>query len=115
MRHRKQGRKFGRKKGQRQALLTSLAHNLIIKEKITTTLEKAKELKKNAERFVSYGKKQNLAGLRLLLKNLPKVSAYKVYNQLARQYEGRNGGYLRIIKTQNQRRDSAQMARIEFV
>lgn len=115
MKHRKRGRKFGREKGQRHAFLTGLAHNLIIKEKMTTTLERAKELKSFTERFVSYGKKQNLAGLRLLLKNLPKTSAYKVYNQLARQYDGRNGGYLRIIKTARTRRDSAEMARIEFV
>jgi large subunit ribosomal protein L17 len=116
MRHQNQGKKFGRKKGQRKAFLKGLAHNLISYEKITTTEARAKEVKKMVERLISYGKKQNIAGLRLLLKYLPKKSAYKVYNELAVRYKERKGGFLRIIKISKARKnDGAKMVRIEFV
>ncbi len=116
MKHLKKGRKFGLKKGKRRAFKRGLAHNLIMKEKILTTEARAKELKKIAERLVSYGKKGNVAGLRLLLKYLPKPSAYKLYHELAPRYLERQGGYTRIVKTLKSRKsDGAKMAYIEFV
>jgi len=82
MRHKKEGRKFGRKRGQRKAFLKSLAHNLISHEKIMTTEARATEVRKFVERLITYGKKQNLIGLRLLLKYFPKKALTKVIMKL---------------------------------
>lgn len=116
MKHLKKGRKFGRKKGQRRAFLKTLAHNLALNEKILTTEARAKELKKFMDQLVGYGKKENIHGLRLLLKQLPKSSAYRIYHEIAPRYRDRLGGYTRITKCLKPRKsDGAKMAYIEFV
>lgn len=115
MRHGKENRKFGLKRGQRRAFLKSLEHNLIMRERMQTTEARAKEIRPMMERLVSYAKKQNLPAFRLLLKKLPKVSANKIYYEIAPRYQDRNGGYLRIIKNSGSRTDGAKMATIEFV
>jgi large subunit ribosomal protein L17 len=116
MRHLKKGRKFGRMRGQRKSFLKSLANNLVRHGKILTTESRAKELKAFIERLITRGKKQNLAGLRLLLQKLPKDSAYKLYHEIAPRYAGRVGGYSRIIKlTKRRQSDGSKMAYIEFV
>lgn len=116
MRHLKKGRKFHRKKGQRTALLKTLAGNLIIEEKITTTEAKAKEIKSRVEKLTTLAKKQKLADLRLLMSRLPKKSAQKLFYEIAPRYASRRGGYLRIVKRGVQRKkDGSKMAVIEFV
>jgi len=116
VKHLKKGRKFGRKKGQRRALLRNLAVQLIEKEKIKVTEAKAKELRSLVERLISYGKKQNLAALRSLFQYLPRSAAYKLYYELAPRYLSRKGGYTQIIKESHLRRhDAAKMAIIKFV
>ncbi len=116
MRHLKKGRKFHRKKGQRQALFKSLINNLILKEKIETTEAKAKEIKPLIEKLITLGKKQNLASFKILLSRLSKKSAQKIYHQIAPRYQDRKGGYARIIKSVKRRKDDgAKMAIIEFV
>ncbi|MBI4119590.1 MAG: 50S ribosomal protein L17 [Parcubacteria group bacterium] len=116
MRHRKQGRKFGRQKGQRRAFLKGLAHNLIMKERIATTEARAKEIRPRVEKLVTLAKKQNLASFRLLLARLPEKSAQKLYYDIAPRYRERKGGYLRLIKgAKRRKRDAAQMSVIEFV
>src|SRR3989344_4313353 len=111
MRHLKKGRKFGLKRGQKKAFLKILANNLIQREKILTTEARAKELKPHIERFITYGKKQNLAALRILLQKLPKSAAYKLYHELAPRYLNRNGGYTRIVKNSKLRKnDGSKMA-----
>lgn len=116
MRHANKGRKFGRERGQRKAFLRNLAGQLVTRERITTTEARAKELRGIVERLVTYGKRQNVAGLRLLMRKIPKTAAYKVYHELAGRYEKRAGGYTRIIKRARARRnDGAKMATIEFV
>ncbi|MCL4399894.1 50S ribosomal protein L17 [Patescibacteria group bacterium] len=116
MRHLKKGRKFGLKRGQRKSFLKVLVNNLISHEHIMTTEARAKEIRKITERYVTYGKKQNLAGMKLLLKYLPKKSAYKIYHDIAPRYAKRNGGYLRILKMASSRKnDGSKMAKIEFV
>jgi|ERR1051325_9863493 large subunit ribosomal protein L17 len=116
MRHANKNRKFGLKKGPRRAFLRILSQNLIRDEKIVTTEARAKELRKIVERYVTYAKQQNLAGMRLLLKNLPKGAAYKIYHEIAPRYANRTGGYTRIIKRAKARvNDGSKMARIEFV
>lgn len=115
MKHLKKGRKFGRRRGQRRAFLKTLAHNLIMNEKIVTTEARAKEIRPKVERMITHAKKQNLAALRLLIKKLPKTSAFKIYYEIAPRYQKRAGGYLRIVKSSKLRRDAASMTTIEFV
>jgi len=116
MRHLKKGRKLGRKKGQRKALLNTLAVSLIQHGKIKTTEAKAKELRPFVERMITYGKRQDLQGLRRIMKRLPKEAAFKLYHEIAPQYSNRNGGYTRITKLGLRRvNDGAKMATIEFV
>ena len=115
MRHSKENRKFGLKRGQRRAFLKILEHNLIMKERMRTTEARAKEIRPMVERLVSHAKKQNLASFRLLLKKLPKVSANKIYYEIAPRYQSRSGGYLRIVKSGGSRNDGAKLATIEFV
>ncbi|MEK7169484.1 MAG: 50S ribosomal protein L17 [Patescibacteria group bacterium] len=110
------GRKFGLKKGPRRSFLRILANNLVSHEKITTTEARAKELKGIVERYITYGKQQNLAGMKLLLEKLPKAAAYKVYHEIAPRYKERKGGYTRVVKTVTPRKhDGSKMAVIEFV
>ncbi len=97
MRHHKKGRKFGRIRGRRKSFIAGLINNLVIKEKIKTTEARAKELKPRVEKLVTLGKKQNLASLRLLRSRLPAKSAGKIYYEIAPRYQGRKGGYTRIL------------------
>ncbi|MBI5147935.1 MAG: 50S ribosomal protein L17 [Parcubacteria group bacterium] len=116
MRHLKKGRKFGKKTGRRRSFLKGIAHNLIMEEKIETTTARAKEIKPKVEKMVTLGKKQNLAGLRLLLSRLPQKSAEKIYYEIAPRYKNRRGGYLRIIKgTGTRKRDGVLKSIVEFV
>lgn len=116
MRHLKKGRKFGLKRGRRRAFLRILAGNFIQRERILTTEARAKEIKSFVEKFITHGKKQNIAALRLLMSKLPKSAAYKVYHEIAPRYQKRKGGYTRIIKQATARsRDGSKMAVIEFV
>lgn len=116
MKHQKEGRKFGRKRGQRAAFKKGLAANLIVRRKITTTEARAKEIRPIVERYVTHAKKQNLASLRFLLAKLPKAAVYTLYHDIAPKYAERKGGYTRITKLVKRRvHDAAPMAVIEFV
>lgn len=96
--------------------MKGLANNLIMKEKMETTVARAKEVKPIVERFVTIAKKQQLASLRRLISKLPKQAANKLYYEIAPRYQDRKGGYLRVIKKSTARkRDSAPKATIEFV
>ena len=91
-------------------------HNLIMENKIQTTEARAKEIRPMIEKLVTVAKKGDLAALRLLMKRIPKDSAYKLYNEIAPKYKDRNGGYLRIVKTSELRkRDGSAKVVIEFV
>jgi len=116
MKHKVRGRKFHRKKGQRNALLKILANNLIIKEKIETTNAKAKEIKPIVEKLVTLAKKNNLGAFRILLSRLPRKATQKIFYDLAPRYKDRKGGYLRIIKGTKPRRKDATIVSIkEFI
>jgi large subunit ribosomal protein L17 len=116
MRHLKKGRKLKRKRGQRQALLNTLAVSLIKYGKIKTTEAKAKELRPFIERLVTYGKKQDVSNLRRIMKFIPKDFALKVQNEIAPRYIDRKGGYTRVTKLAQRRvNDGSEMATIEFV
>lgn len=110
-------RKFHRKKGARRSFLRGLANNLIDKGKIETTETRAKAIRPVVERLVTIAKKQQLAGLRLLISRLSnKNTAQKLFYEIAPRYKERAGGYLRIIKQGRfRKRDAAPLATIEFI
>ena len=115
MRKRKKGRKFARKKDQRRALRKTLAGSLIEKQRIKTTLAKAKELRPFIEKLVTHARKQDVAAMRYLLRHLPKKPAKKLLDNIAPKFKDRPGGYTRIIKMGARKSDSAKLAVIEFV
>jgi large subunit ribosomal protein L17 len=114
-RHGYKGRKFGRERDQREALIKSLAESLILHESIETTLEKAKDLRPYVEKLVTKAKKGGLHNRRQVIKSLQTLdAAHKLVDEIAPKIE-RSSGYLRIEKTETRRGDNAQMARISFV
>lgn len=116
MRHRVDGRSFGRTTNQRKALLRSLLGSLFEHERIETTVAKAKEVKRIAEKLITLGIKGNLHAKRLALSYLPnRASISKLFSDIAPRLSGRNGGYLRIVQTRNRVKDAAPMAVLEFV
>ncbi len=116
MRHHSVTRKFGREKHQRNALMRSLARNLINENKITTTLPKAKELRPFIEKLVTKAKAGTIGSRRLLISKIGGVKESKtLLETIAPRYKDRKGGYTRIIKTSNRKLDATPMALIEFV
>lgn len=115
MRHANANRKFGRERGQRKALLKSLAHNLVVKGKIQTTEAKAKEVRPFVEKLVTLSKKETPASRRLLEARVGKTAAKKLVSSLSATYKTRAGGYTRITKLVRRDSDGAPMAVIEFV
>ena len=114
--HRIAGRKLSRYRDQRIALLRGLVSELILHEKITTTLAKAKETRVVAEKLITHGKKGTLHHRRLALSQVPnKQTVEKVFDDVAPRYEDRQGGYTRIIKLGPRQGDAAEMAIIELV
>lgn len=117
MRHGNSKRKFGRVKNKRNALLNSLALNLIVRGKIKTTEPKAKELRPFIEKLVTQAKKDTLATRRLIKSKLsnrnPEVK--KLFEVIAPKYMDRSGGYTRVLKLGARKSDGAKMAHIEFV
>ncbi len=114
-RHGYQGRKLGRERDQRTALIRSLSIALIEHGSIETTLPKAKELRPNFEKLVSKARKGDLHNRRLLVSKLGSVpAAHKLVEQIAPAMQ-RTSGYLRIERTALRRGDNSQMARISFV
>ena len=114
--HRVAGRKLSRYRDQRIALLRGLVSELILHEKITTTLAKAKETRVVAEKLITHGKKGTLHHRRLALSQVPnKQTVEKVFDDVAPRYEERQGGYTRIIKLGPRQGDAAEMAIIELV
>ena len=115
MRHGNVNRKFGREKGQRAALLRSLARSLVLRGTMRTTLAKAKEIRPLVEKMVTRGMTGTLASRRLLIASLGDERVAGKLIKTAEGYKGRPGGYLRITKMGPRKGDAAQMAVIEFV
>jgi len=117
MRHHNSKRKFGRGKVQRNALLNSLALNLIVREKIKTTEPKAKELRPFIEKLITHAKRGDLATRRVVIGKLSNRSreVKKLFEVLAKRYTDVKGGYTRILKLGARKSDGAKMAIIEFV
>ena len=110
-------RKLGRDNKHRRSMLASLTKQLILNESITTTETRAKEVRKCFDKMVTYGKKNNLVSRRLALAFLhnDEECVNKVFNDLAKRYENRQGGYTRIIKTEERRGDNALMVILKLV
>ena len=116
MRHLKAGRKFGRTSAHRKALFRNMVTALIGRERIRTTLAKAKELRGKVEKTITLGKKGTLHARRHALRLVAdKDSLKKVFGPLAERYANRPGGYTRIIKLGHRLGDDAPMAFIELV
>lgn len=116
MRHRVSGKLFGRTANQRKALLRGLIASLFEHQRIETTLAKAKETKKLAERIITLGIRGDLHAKRVALSHVPNRSSIaKLFNEIAPRFSGRNGGYLRLVQTRNRVNDGAPMAVLEFV
>ncbi|MCK4473870.1 50S ribosomal protein L17 [Candidatus Parcubacteria bacterium] len=115
MRKRKKGRKLSRERNQRIALLKTLASALFLKEKIKTTEAKAKEVSGFAAKFITRAKKKDLAATRYVLRFFTKKLAKKLVEEIAPRYKNRSGGYTKIIKLGERKRDGAKMAIIELV
>ena len=116
MRHKKGYRKLGKNTKQRKALLKGLAISLFEHGRITTTLPKAKELRRYAERLVTIAKRQDPFAHRLVFSRLQnKEITKKLLADYGPKYEERPGGYTRIIKRGRRQGDQAEMAYIEMV
>ena len=119
MKHGRKGKKLNRTSSHRKALMSNLVSSLIIHKQIITTDAKAKELRRYAERLVTYAKKNNLHGRRLILKGIKgsnnKSLANILIHEIAPIYKDRNGGYTRIIKLANRKNDDSLVSIIEFV
>ena len=116
MRHKLGYKKLNRTSEHRKALIKNMLNSLIKYEQITTTLPKARVLKPQADKIITLGKKNNLQNTKILISKLQDTkSANKVKKTLAKRYEGRKGGYTRIIKSGYRYGDNAPLAVIEFV
>jgi large subunit ribosomal protein L17 len=118
MRHRLEGKKFGREKAHRTAMFRNLVKSMIISPngRIETTEVKAKSLRSVVERLITYAKKDSVATRRLAYSVLGNRTLVKrLFEEVAPQMQDRNGGYTRVLKTGYRKGDSAPMAIIEFV
>ncbi len=116
MRHKVDGRLFGRPANQRKALLRGIVTALFEQQRIETTVAKAKEAKRIAERMITFGIKGDLHSKRQVLSYVTdRDTASKLFSEIAPRFQGRNGGYLRIVHTRQRLKDSAPMAILEFV
>ena len=116
MKHNIKNKKLNKTTSHRKAMFMNMSNALIKHEQITTTLAKAKELRRFVEKIITLGKKGNLISKRKTISILQdnKMSK-KVFDILAERYKNRNGGYTRIIKLGNRFGDNAPTAVIEFV
>ena len=116
MRHRKSGRHLNRTRSHRQAMFKNMAVSLFEHEIITTTLPKAKELRRVAEPLITLAKEDSVANRRLAFsRTRSKEAVGKLFNELGPRYQERNGGYLRILKCGFRAGDNAPMAYVELV
>lgn len=116
MRHRHSGRQFNRNSSHRKAMFRNMVSSLVEHELIKTTLPKAKELRSYAEPLITLAKVDSVANRRLAFDRLRnKSSVGKLFNELGPRYEGRPGGYLRILKCGYRAGDKAPMAYVELV
>jgi large subunit ribosomal protein L17 len=116
MRHGDGLRKLGRTTTHRLAMLRNMTVSLLRHEEITTTLPKAKELRRVVEPMITLGKKPSLANRRLAFDRLrDRDIVAKLFDDLGPRYAKRNGGYLRILKTGFRKGDNAPLALVTLM
>ena len=116
MRHRQSGRKLNRNSSHRKAMFSNMAASLMRHEVISTTLPKAKELRRVAEPLITMAKSDSVHKRRLAFARLrDRDVVTKLFNELGPRYQNRPGGYLRILKTGFRAGDKAPMALVELV
>ena len=110
-------RKLGRDNKHRRSMLATLTKQVITNESITTTDTRAKEVRKFVDKMITYGKKGDLVSRRKALAFLhnDKVVVDKIFNDLAKRYENRNGGYTQILKVGERRGDASLMVLLKLV
>jgi len=109
-------RKLGKRVDQRRAMFRGMVTLLLDKGRIETTLARAKELKRIADKMITVGKKNTLAAKRAAFAYITKEDVVKkLFDQLAPSFENRNGGYTRILKLGPRKGDGAEMSIIELV
>lgn len=115
-RHGYKGRKFGRERDQRRALMKGLATSLVEHESIETTLPKAKELTRYIEKIITKAKKGDLASRRQVIAALStQAAAAKLVDGIAPQLTKRTSGHVRVVRSRIRVGDGTQMATISFV
>lgn len=128
MRHQRKSRRFGRSTSHRLAMFRNMVTSLFVSERILTTLEKAKELRRIAEPLITLSKNDTVAARRLAAKRLRTTRVKdgdriavvsealdKLFETLGPRFKDRPGGYTRIVRTVNRRGDNASMAFIELL
>lgn len=127
MRHKNLGRRLNLSTAHRRALFRNLATSLVLHGHVETTLPRAKELKRIADKLVTLGKKNSLHARRQAMKflfainrtetgNAQKLTAvHKLFEEIAPRYTERTGGYTRVLRTRIRPGDKAQLAVIQFV
>lgn len=114
-RHGYKGRKFGRETDQRLALKRGLMRALIENQSITTTLARAKEIRREAEKLITIAKKGGLSNRRILIARLNDMQAADLLMDVIAPQIKRDSGYLRIERAGYRRGDNSEMATISFV
>ncbi len=116
MKHKVAGRKLGRNPSHRKAMLRNIVTSLLEHERIVTTVPKAKEVRRIAEKMITLGKRGDLHARRQALSYIrTREIVAKLFDELSEQYADRQGGYTRIIRTGTRYGDAAPMAIVELV
>lgn len=116
MRHRVEGRKFGRETDARRLMMRNLVKSMVEHGQLNTTLAKAKEMRRFVERVVTYGKNNTVHSRRLAYSVLgDRDLVKKLFDEIAPAFADRKGGYTRVLKAGFRRGDNAPMAIIQFV
>lgn len=116
MRHQKAGRALGVKPAHRRAMMRNLVTSLVEHERVTTTVSRAKEVRRPLAKMITLGKKGDLGARRQALAYVKSKEAMsKLFGDLAERYADRQGGYVRIVRTASRRGDGAEMALVLLV
>ena len=116
MRHRRKGRRLGVQPDHRRQLLANLACSVLEHGRVKTTEARAKEVKPLVEKAITMGKSGDLHSRRQVISMLHnKKISYELFNTIAPRYEGRPGGYTRILKLGPRPGDAAEMVYLELV
>lgn len=116
MRHRNSGRQLGRNSSHRVALMRNMAKSLLSHEQISTTLPKAKELRRVVEPLITLAREDSVARRRRAFDRLRDEAVVgKLFGELGPRYRDRPGGYLRILKAGNRPGDNAPIAIVQLV